>query len=71
MMRELQLEYERLKSDLSERNIDGSLRNSDSWENSVSPDLLRLEELHQDLNRLRQENKGISRNILCVNIKVN
>lgn len=39
-----------------------------SWGDSVPPHLLRLEELHQDLSRLRQENKGDTLKIYILSI---
>lgn len=56
---DLQREIESLRCDLaSQDKRDGANMDGNSWDDSVPPHLLRLEELHQDLSRLRQENKG-------------
>ncbi|XP_077285871.1 rab11 family-interacting protein 3-like isoform X2 [Arctopsyche grandis] len=57
---ELQRELESLRRELAvHERRDGDNVDGNGWDEPVSPHLLRLEELHQDLTRLRQENKEL------------
>lgn len=63
MVNELQRELEKTRRDLAARCSAEREGGQGEW---GPPDLLRLEELHQDLSRLRQENKGTAK--LTVNL---